>query len=67
VRWSAERPADCAEVLLEWFDAGLVGVMITGTERDLPRAEARELLADHAAWSPAHSLIITDAGQSALA
>ena len=67
VRWPAERPADCAEVLLEWFDAGLVGVMTTGTERDLPPAEARELLADHAAWSPAHSLVITAASESALA
>lgn len=66
VRWPAEPPADCAKVLLEWFDAGLVGVTTTGTERELPQAEARELLADHAAWSPAHSLIITDAGDSAL-
>jgi hypothetical protein len=29
VTWPAERPADCARVLLEWFDAGLVGVMTT--------------------------------------
>lgn len=67
VRWPAERPADCAEVLLDWFDAGLIGVVTTGTERELSRAEARELLADHAAWSPAYSLISTDAGESALA
>jgi chloramphenicol 3-O-phosphotransferase len=66
VRWPAESPADCADVLLAWFDAGLVGVMITGTDRDLPEPEAREVLANYAAWSPTYSLTITDAGEAAL-
>src|SRR4051794_26272372 len=64
VKWAAERPADCSEVLLAWFDAGLVGVMTTDTQQDVPQVDARELLADHAAWTPDYSLIITDAGES---
>lgn len=67
VRWPAERPADCAEVLLEWFDAGLVTVMETDTQECLSPAEAREVLAAPAAWGPMYSLIITDAGESAIA
>ena len=66
VTWPAERPQDCAEVLLEWFDAGLVGVMITDTQREMPRAEARGVLVKHSAWSPMYSLLITAAGEAAL-
>lgn len=67
VTWPAERPEDCTEVLLEWFDAGLVSVMITNTQQALPRTEAREVLVNHSAWSPTYSLLITDAGEAALA
>ena len=66
VRWPAGRSADCASVLLGLFDAGLVGVMLTETQQDLPPAEAREVLADYGGWSPMHSLVITDAGEAAL-
>ncbi|KRC46537.1 MULTISPECIES: hypothetical protein [unclassified Nocardioides] len=66
VRWPAEQPEDCAGVLLRWFDEGLVGVMTTEDERDLPSAEARRVLADHEAWSSTHSLFITDSGDAAL-
>lgn len=65
VKRPAEPPADCAEVLLQWFDAGLVGVMTIATDRDLPPTEARDVLANHEAWSPKYSLIITDAGGAA--
>lgn len=67
VTWPAERPSDCAEVLLGWFDAGLVGVMVTDAQRELPETEAREVLANHGAWGLTHSLVITDDGQAALA
>lgn len=66
LRCPAESAADCADVLLAWFDAGLVGVVITDTERDLHGPEAREVLAKYAAWSPTYSLTITDAGEAAL-
>ena len=66
VRWPAERPADCASVLLAWFDAGLLGVMSTDSQQDVPRIQARQVLADHDAWSPTHSLVLTDAGVAAL-
>jgi hypothetical protein len=67
VRWAAEEPADCARVLLGWLDAGLVGVMSTDEERELPSADAREVLAKYAAGSPAYSLVLTDAGEFGLA
>ena len=67
VTWSAVLPADCAAVLLGWFDAGLVGVMTTEAQRDLPSVEARRMLANHAAWSPTHSLLLTEAGEAGLA
>lgn len=60
--WSAEDPAACAHVLVSWFDAGLVGVMDAETERDLPGATARALLADVGSWSDAHALAITEVG-----
>lgn len=66
VSWPAERPADCAEVLIAWLDTGLVGVMITDTQRELSHPEAREALVNHSAWSPTYSLFITDAGEAAL-
>jgi hypothetical protein len=66
VRWPAERPADCAAVLLRWFDDGLIGVRLTDSQTHLPRIEAREVLADHSAWSTIHSLVITEAGEAAL-
>lgn len=67
VRWPAELPSDCALVLLAWFDAGLVGVTLTESRRAVPDSEARAILADHDAWSPTHSLVLTDAGEAALA
>ena len=67
VRWPAERPADCASVLLTWFDAGLLGVMLTDSQQVVPHIRAREVLADHEAWSATHSLVLTDAGERALA
>ena len=67
VRWPAERPAECAAVLLAWFDAGLIDVMTTDSQQVIGRVEAREVLADHAAWGPTHSLVLTDAGEEALA
>lgn len=66
VRWPAEMPEDCAEVLLRWFDEGLVGVVTTRDAHDLPRTEARHVLADYTAWSSTYSLTITDAGEAAL-
>lgn len=66
VRWPAELPEDCAKVLLQWFDDGLVGVVTTSDDRELPTSEARSVLADHGAWSPTYSLIITDAGEAGL-
>ena len=66
VRWPAERPADCSSVLLAWFDAGLVSVMDTESQRDLPQVQARKVLGNHSAWSPDHSVVITDAGEEAL-
>ena len=66
VRWPAERPADCADLLLQWFDQGFVSVMTTRGGRELPKTEARMVLADHAAWSTTYSLVITDAGEAAL-
>jgi len=66
VVWPAEKPEECARVLLEWFDAGLVHVMTTVTQLDLPHDQARAALANYATWSTQYSLVITDAGESAL-
>lgn len=66
VRWPAERPWDCADVLLEWLDAGLLAVMVTDTQERLSAARAREVLTDHANWSATYWLTLTDAGESAL-
>ncbi|WP_297734210.1 hypothetical protein [Nocardioides sp.] len=41
--------------------------MLTHSQQDVPRVRAREVLADPDAWSPMHSLVITDAGEAALA
>jgi hypothetical protein len=54
-------------VLLEWFHAGLIGIMHTDSQRELPPPEGQEVLANFSKWSPAYSLLITDAGESALA
>jgi hypothetical protein len=40
--------------------------MMTDSQRQLPQIEAREVLADRSAWSPTHSLVITDVGEAAL-
>lgn len=66
VSWAAEEPADCARVLLGWLNAGLVCVISTDEQRDLPSADAREVLANYTAWSPAYSLVLTDAGEFGL-
>jgi hypothetical protein len=62
----AQDPADCSRVLLDWFDQGLVTVMMTGTQAELAPERARALLSDPSAWTPEHSLVPTDAGVSAL-
>jgi hypothetical protein len=66
VRWPAEDPAECAAVLIEWFDAGLITVMTSRGQQDLVGSDARTLLSDPAAWSPEHSLVLTDLGESQL-
>jgi hypothetical protein len=67
VVWPSEQPEDCAALLLDWFDAGLVGVMETRTQRVPDRSQGRDVLANHEAWSPTHSLVLTDEGEAALA
>lgn len=63
----AQDPAACSQVLLDWFDQGLATVTTTyPPESELDPETARALLADPKRWTPAHSLALTDAGDSAL-
>ena len=63
----AHDPEACSQVLLDWFDAGLVTVSTSfPPETELEAAEARDLLADPSRWTPAHALVLTDLGDSFL-
>jgi hypothetical protein len=62
----AQDPAECSRVLLDWFDQGLATVMVTRTQVELTPERARALLSDPSAWTLEHSLVLTDAGVSAL-
>ncbi|MEQ4210169.1 hypothetical protein [Actinopolymorpha sp. B9G3] len=67
VRWPAEDPAECAAVLIEWFDAGLIAVMTTLDQQALDASGARRLLSNPATWTPDHSLVLSDVGEAGLA
>lgn len=51
VVWGPWPRADCSELLLRWFDAGLLSVFGLGIDNELPTVEARRLLADHESWT----------------
>lgn len=63
----AQDSTACSAVLLDWFDKGLRTVMNTyPPETELDPEAARALLADPTRWTPEHSVVLTDAGKSAL-
>ncbi len=56
----------CAAILLKWFDDGLIAVMTSRDKDALAASDARALLADPAAWSAEHSLVLTNLGKGLL-